>query len=71
MRCDGSMRVFSGVSISPFSDLSFFSCLAVGIAYDYVLAKQSIFLTKIGLDRFTPSVHSVLESCRLFSEETF
>ena len=61
MRCDGSMRVFSGASISPFSDFSFLSCLAVAIAYDFVLEKHSMFLMKMALDRFSLSVQSLLE----------
>jgi hypothetical protein len=68
MGCDGSMRVFSGVYISPFSDFPFFACLAVETAYDFVLEKQTMFLMKIALDRISLSVQSLLESCRQCSE---
>ena len=69
MGCDGSMRVFSGDSISPFSDFPFFACLAVETVYDFVLEKQTMFLMKIALDRISLSVQKLLESsCRQFSE---
>ena len=44
-----------------FSDYSFLSYLAVGMAYDILLAKETILLIEISFDDFSLSVQSPLE----------